>query len=241
MTKHVINAETTRRRISSDLLSLVQILQNGSSGVVLNPDVLASAAYQANRSKKTPDWSYDVADLHFQVATPQNVLPYECGKLLNIYMDLELRGVCNDELDDCLTGLILQIRIETETKKNICSWHFDRHIDDGESEATVEAHPQYHFQHGGHAMKHLSLGNTLLLPAPRLAFPPMDAVLAIDFILSNFAGLCWQELRNEATYSRLIKEAQRRHWKPYLMRLASWWEQGPKDEGKIQALWPHLV
>jgi hypothetical protein len=243
MAKHVINPDAIRRRISSDLLSLVQILRNETSGVVLNPEVLASAANQANKVAKNTNWTYEVANLQFRVATPQNVLPTACGNELNIYMDLKLRGECNDELDDCLTALTLEIRIETESKENICSWHFDRHITDDESAPTEEAHPQYHFQHGGHAMKHLadSLGKTLLLPAPRLAFPPMDAVLAIDFILSNFAGLCWQELRNEATYTRLLKEAQLRYWKPYVMRLASWWEQGPKDEETIQVLWPHLV
>ena len=243
MAKHVIKPAVIRSRISNDLLSLVQILRNESSEVVINPDVLQSAANQANKTTKNTDWSYDVADLQFRVSTPQNVLPQKCGEWLNVYMDLDLRGECNDELEDSLTDLILEIRIETESKQNICSWHFDRHIVDAESAPPEEAHPLYHFQHGGHAMKGLaeSLGKTLLLPAPRLAFPPMDAVLAIDFVLSNFAGCCWQKLRNESTYSRLIKEAQYRHWRPYITRLASWWDKGPKDEGKILALWPHLA
>lgn len=243
MAKHVIKPAVIRGRISNDLLSLVQILRNESSEVVINPDVLQSAANQANRATKNTDWSYDVANLQFRVGTPQKVLPQKCGEWLNIYMDLNLRGECNGELEDSLTNLTLEIRIETESKQNICSWHFDRHIADSESEQPEEAHPLYHFQHGGHAMKDLaeSLGKTLLLPAPRLAFPPMDAVLAIDFVLSNFAGGCWQKLRDETTYSRLLKEAQCRHWKPYIMRLASWWDKGPKDEGKILALWPHLV
>lgn len=244
MAKHVIKPDAIRNRISNDLLSLVQILRNEPSGVVINPESLQSAAHQANKVRKTADWSYEVADLQFRVGTPQNALPQKCGNRLNVYMDLNLQGVCNDELDDSLTDLILNIRIETETKQNICSWHFDRHIVDGKSEPPEEAHPKYHFQHGGHAMKDLaeSLGKTLLLPTPRLAFPPMDAILAIDFVLSNFAGNCWQSLRDEATYTRLLKEAQHRHWRPYLQRLASWWDTGYKEsKSEITALWPHLV
>lgn len=238
-----ISPNVIRQRIFSNLMSLVQILRNDRSGVVINPDTLLSAANQAIKDTKNMNWAYEVADLHLRVNTPQNVFPQGCGgEWLNIYMNLNLRGQCNDELDDGLTDLVLEIRIETESKQNICSWHFDRHIVDAKSMPPKEAHPLYHFQHGGHAMNDLaeSLGKTLLLPAPRLAFPPMDAVLAIDFILSNFAGNCWQKLRDETMYSKLLKEAQYKHWRPYIKRLASWWDQGPRDE-KILELWPHLV
>jgi len=238
-----LKPDVIKRGIAADLLALFKVLQEDKTGVVVNPEVLTSAANQALRGSKDESWSYEVADLQLKVDIPQKVFPANCGKWLNIHIDLDLKGSCSDKSDDCITDLVLQIKIETDTQQKICSWHFDRHIGDS-SDAPDEAHPLYHFQHGGHAMKdiHGSLGRTLLLPAPRLAFPPMDAILSLDFVLSNFAGQSWQELRNESTYTRLLKESQMRHWRPYIKQLASWWDLGPKkDSVAIQALWPHLI
>lgn len=237
-----LKPDKIRARITNELLALSRVLQEDSSKVVINPEVLMSAANQIRNSKDTY-WSYEVVDLQLRVDIPQNVLPHKCGTELNIHIDLDLSGKYDDVDDDVLTELILQIRIETDTQQNICSWHFDRHIG-VDTDEPEEAHPLYHFQHGGHAMKDIaeSLGKTLLLPAPRLAFPPMDAILSLDFVLSNFAGRSWQELRNESTYTRLLEESQKRHWRPYIKQLASWWDLGPKKDRDVTlALWPHLI
>jgi hypothetical protein len=235
-----------RRRISNDLMSLSQVLEKHSAAVVKNAEVLKSSANQCSRQTSNSEWNYEVAGLQFRVKTPQNVLPSHCGDWLLVEIDLDVGGALDDVLDDCFNSLVLNVSIRTENHENICSWHFDRHITgdgDDDMDEPEEAHPRYHFQHGGHAMKGIAedLGKVLLLPAPRLPFPPMDAVLAIDFLLSNFAGACWKELRNEPIYVRLLKDAQRRHWKPYLERLASWWGAGPKNEAEITTLLPHLV
>ncbi len=232
-----------RRRITNDLLSLSQVLQKHSSAVVLNADVLKSSANQCSRQTSNSEWNYEVAGLQFRVKTPQNVLPAQSGGWLLVDIDLDVSGVLNDAPGDCFTKLVLNICVQTENHESICSWHFDRHITEDDAEESEEAHPLYHFQHGGHAMKGIAdtLGKVLLLPTPRLPFPPMDAVLAIDFLLSSFAGAHWKELRNEYTYLHLLKGAQRRHWKPYLELLASWWAPGPRNDAEITSLLPHLV
>jgi hypothetical protein len=238
-----LTPESIKKRIADDLFTLVRVLQDDRSGVVVNPEVLKSAANQILRGSEKKFWSYQVADLQLKVDIPQKVFPENCGKWLNIHIDLDLKGRCDNKADDCLTDLVLQIKIETDTQQNVCSWHFDRHIGDS-SDVQGEAHPLYHFQHGGHAMKdiHGSLGRTLLLSAPRLAFPPMDAVLSLDFVLSNFAGPSWQGLRDESAYVRLLQDSQKLYWQPYIKQLASWWDLGPKnDRATIQALWPHLI
>ncbi|MDH2915511.1 MAG: hypothetical protein PXX77_01405 [Gallionella sp.] len=232
-----------RRRISNDLLSLAQLLNQHSSAIVLNADVLKSSANQCSRQNSNKEWSYEVAGLRFRVKTPQNVLPTQNSEWLFVDVDLDVSGVLDESLDDYFTHLVLNICVQTENRESICSWHFDRHIIGDAEEESDEAHPLYHFQHGGHAMKEISetLGKVLLLPTPRLPFPPMDAVLAIDFLLSNFAGAQWKELRNEHIYVNLLKQAQCRHWKPYLKRLASWWDTGPKQDASVTSLFPQLV
>jgi len=244
MSKKNPDPAVIRAKISNDLLALHQVLRDDASGVVVNADGLLSAVNEAKRVSKRPVWEYEVTNLQLRVEMPQNVLPAKCGEWLDIFIDLDIKGICENSEIDCITELVLNLKITTESGENICCWHFDRHIIDGDEEdvSGSEAHPLYHFQHGGHAMKQHAefLGSGLLLPSPRLPFPPMDAVLSLDFVLSNFSGMCWLRLRDNPTYSRLLREAQKRHWKPYLEKLASWWSGGFKDR-ECTTLWPHLA
>lgn len=234
--------DSVRSVIAGDLLALHRVLCEDTSGVVVNVDGLVAAANAAKRVSKRPSWEYQVSDLHLRAPMPQNALPTNCGAWLNIHVDLDISGGFEAEGTDCITDLVLNLRIETDSRDNVCCWHFDRHVGDDDGQQDCEAHPLYHFQHGGHAMKDHAelLGRSLLLPSPRLPFPPMDAVLAFDFILSNFAGACWFSFRDDPVYGRLLRDAQKRHWKPYLEKLASWWHAGPKDD-HCRTLWPHLI
>ena len=62
------------------------------------------------------------------------------------------------------------------------SWHLD--YDNNNVQDFI--HPHFHITWGGNKMKDLNLGEVLLLPTPRFSYPPMDIVLGVDFILSNF-------------------------------------------------------
>jgi hypothetical protein len=233
--------DVIRQRMSADLLTLSNVLQKSAASVVVNADVLKSSANGVARGQSS-SWSYQVDGLNLRIDVPQNTIPSTCRGTLTATINLELKGVldCEDNAD-MLTWLIMELEIRSDTEGHVCAWHFDRHIEGGDP---TEAHPLFHFQHGGHAMKpHAdNLGLSLLLPAPRLPFPPMDAALAIDFILSNFSGQCWSQLRSQPEYCRLIRDAQALYWKPYVNRLSEWWgAQGTRPTEKILALWPQLA
>lgn len=238
------NISTIRNQISADLLVLYRVLQENCTSIIVNPDVLCSSANQAKLDLKSPLWSYEVANLRFRFNIPQNIMPAKCGEWLDLELNLDIEGRCGREEEDCITKLVLNLKISTDAKTNFCSWHFDRHIGEThpDSGAGAEAHPLYHFQHGGHAMKEhvTALGKALLLPTPRIAFPPMDAILSLDFVLSNFDGTAWDNIRNDPAYLKLLRSSQEKHWKPYLERVASWWQTGTKDK-KCLNLWPHLA
>ena len=237
------NHQLIRKQISSDLISLSSILRDRSGGVFRNPEVLTSAANEVERFGKDNEWRYEVPDLIFSVAVPQGVVPRDCGSGLDVKFNLSLKGSCLPSGDDDgLIDLILDLEISSPEKGYICAWHFDRHIGkDGDN--VTEAHPLYHFQHGGKALAGLDdiFGMSLMLPAPRLPFPPMDAILAIDFVLSNFSGDAWNRLRNDTAYLRLLRSAQLRFWKPYMVRLATWWAPGPKSDAWVDQIFPHLA
>lgn len=235
--------DLVRSRMSNELLELSNLLGKFASDTVINADVLRSAANAVLRGNKSL-WAYELHGLQLRVDVPQNTLPAACPGPLLLDLNFEIEGTFqfNDGVE-FVTKLILELAIRSGSGEHLCAWHFDRHIGDGDAPPT-EAHPLFHFQHGGHAMKPYAdfLGSSLLLPTPRLAFPPMDATLAIDFVLSNFSGTSWNGLRDEAVYCRLLRDAQLRYWRPYVLRLAEWWgPQGTKPTEKILALWPQLT
>jgi len=222
---------------------LKETLRTQANGTVINPEALISSANDLSLShhKKETKWRYSVSNLELRVQAPQQSRPSNCDTLL-IKINLDLEGDISLADVDNPTEMVLNLLIQSDSNNNICAWHFDRHIQG--SNQTVEAHPLFHFQHGGHAMEiydDQDLGQLLLLPAPRFAHPPMDAILAIDFVLSNFAVDCWQKLREDTTYARILKDAQRRCWLPYIKNIASWWDNDSKDKDGIKALFPLLA
>lgn len=110
------------------------------------------------------------------------------------------------------------------------SWHFDRHPDkrsDGKPDENPDFdHPLYHLHFGGKEINQgqIEYGEVLLLESPRILHPPMDIVLAVDFVLGNFyskeSGKV-NDLRDNPTYKKLVVKAQNRFWKPYFLGLAA--------------------
>ena len=77
---------------------------------------------------------------------------------------------------------------------------------------------------GGDVLKNLNLGDVLLLPTPRISYPPMDIVLGIDFVLSNFVKVdLYRQIQNDSQYKAAVKNAQEKYWKPYMLSLAHHW------------------
>jgi hypothetical protein len=81
-----------------------------------------------------------------------------------------------------------------------------------------------------------------LLGPPRLPYPPLDAILAIDFVLANFRGSVWRDLRSVAEYRRLVLEAQHRLWRPYMEMLGgAFVGEGPTPNDPVFDIWPNLL
>ena len=122
------------------------------------------------------------------------------------------------------------------------AWHLDRH--EFANESTGLVHPEYHFQYGGKNLPELKeFGHHVLLDSPRLAHPPLDAVLAIDFVLSNYFPRCRRQLREDSeAYTDIIRNAQCRCWKPYSYAVANYWARVPdKITWSATGIWPQLV
>lgn len=186
-----------------------------------------------------------------------------------IDVTVDLCGLVLDEAaeQDPFTALTVDILISGEAfigedvKTLKCAWHLDKHEEDEEPVKTEKQakegdkphkprkgrsfaiHPLYHFQHGGHRVWELAdYGEQLLLEPPRIAHPPLDGVLAIDFVLSNYLGDEWKLLREQdEVYVRLVREAQGRCWRPYALATAALWRANPLSHvWPANDIWPQL-
>ncbi|MFA6055088.1 MAG: hypothetical protein WC769_06930 [Thermodesulfovibrionales bacterium] len=241
-----VNYSAFHRNTAKHLNDLASIFESNEICTDVSP--LRKAAVQCRRSKdKDKYWGYDIDRLIFYVGAARHVTPKGVHDII-VALDVSVKGECGEaaSTDDPLTDLTIDMTIQGRTDNNktlICTWHLDRHIDVDTSAVPKEAHPRYHFQFGGRGMKGLSdLGDALILEPPRLAHPPLDGILAIDFVLSNFCPDKWRQLRQNNQYVNLIIEAQQLLWRPYANVITSAWNPvGEELRWLPHHIWPQLV
>ena len=268
------------RRVKSILQELQQfeeerILLDGGQA-------LEDAATDCSGGSKNK-WSYSLSDLTLVV--PSSCLNQYRGTIPSPLTMLEV-SLCVDAVGKCqkltnpedpLTSLSVQWRVDTETR--VATWRLDSNIGKQETESANFAHPLYHFHFGNHVLEEQlrkeaedgeksdgdyqreeMTGKVAYLGSPRLAHPPMDAVLAVDFTLSNFFPGLWHKLRMPGSpglsdaaerYTKLLIRAQKRFWGPYALAVALPWlvrnnsdfERGSPFPTNTEnnAVWPQVV
>lgn len=233
--------DSRRKVTASNLRRLADVLVR--KGICTDPSALFSAASQCIIEK--PDgissWGYDISNLIFRFDPPSGTIP-KTAKNFRVEFSLRVRGNFGHDETDQFTELAIDLEkyIEVENGAELkTAWHFDKHIG-VEGEAIGEVHPLYHLQFGGNKLTecHENLGSMFLSDAPRLMYPPMDGILAIDFILSNYAGLVWNDLRVDGEYINLVKPAYDSLWKPYFESIASSWANPSMSNNLL--LCPHI-
>lgn len=247
--------QSLKSEIARDLRQLADILL--STKFIKDVTPLYSAENRC-RSSKGDSWSYELAPLVFhRLGNFQNIIPrrllYED---IILELSLEIQGLCDaQEYEDPLSHLSLNIYLKGEfldidvnnhsiIKMAECAWHLDKDSGKEEDGAQEFIHPCYHFQFGGHHMNAsiYDFGATMILGSPRLAHPPLDAVLGIDFVLTNFMSASSLEFRNDGQYQNIIRRSQERLWKPYLGSLAQ--SMGLSDLPNADwgsSVWPQLI
>jgi len=239
-----VNLEPFRQQRARDIETLASILEREL--ICLDTSSLRSAAEQCRRNLPAgkTSWGYDVAPFRFTFSAPKNTHPpglQQCDWIIGV----SVQAVCETRaLTSRLTHIDFQLSARAEDGTGSpfhCAWHLDRHPPGTPS--TVGVHPGYHFQHGGNKVDATLFGNLLLFDAPRLPHPPLDAILSVDFLLSNFNHPEWYRLRQSSPeYLRLVVDSQERFWKPYVSSLHKWWDH-PTAAQRAEAslIWPQLI
>jgi hypothetical protein len=239
---------------SKELDDLSLVLLN--HGVCNDTGPIYSAANECRTAKPKGNrsfWGYSITNLIFRRLRPACCFLPKKVSDLTLTLDIRVVGICDEGKDviDPMQELVIDIKItgKAEDQRNVCCiWHLDRHEDELGSQSPDEAHPRYHFQYGGRLLEsetvNFNHGDSLLLKSPRVAHPPLDGILGIDFIISNFFGSEWRKLKLDGTYNNLIKNAQNRFWKPYVITtFQPWIANGISGKSKWLAnhVWPQLA
>ena len=184
---------------------------------------------------------YRVEELKFNIReVPRNTRP-------NVELMEVLLNVSFQELQDDIPGSNYCFRITAQgLDGNVnlvkSSWHLDYDINNNQE----YIHPHFHLTWGGDTMKGLGLGDVLLLPTPRISYPPLDIILGIDFVLSNFVKAdIYKKIQCDSQYKNAVKNAQEKYWKPYMLSMASHWNDGlcnySKNAKDCKYFYPTLI
>ena len=238
-----------RSRIARELERFAEILV--SETICTDPGPLFGASSDC-RDYSGDKWGYSISGLTLHVGQDVECIPTSISSF-TCRLDVEVEGLARTVAPqaDPLDTHQVQIELKAPNDANpalsfLQAWHLDRHI--GSCGDPKPAHPRYHLSFGGHRLEdHLPVGRTffdgiLILDSPRLSHPPLDGVLAIDFVLSHFAGTTWRTLSEQPDYRRIINHSQELLWKPYALALYAHWSNDPasKKIWPIAELWPQL-
>lgn len=246
-----VNSNRYRISRARELESLGEILVR--ENVCQDTSPLYRAASQC-RSGSGESWNYDMRRLTFRLSKMRHPIPC-CAKEVTLELNVQIGGRCVSEEDDNARDPFEEYQLDIELtgacyeeteRLVISSWHLDR-VDAGNSICnglTEFIHPYYHFQFGGRFMRESEedFGASLILESPRIAHPPMDAVLGIDFVLTNYYDSAKLRFRDQGEYASIIRTAQHRIWRPYVSALSTKWSEASLEEQWPPShIWPQLI
>lgn len=168
-------------------------------------------------------YRYDSDDIVFNVTTSGMDVKPDVKK---ISVTLNTKYTLAQELShiiDIFQDYVLNIYIKgyssidtpPEDFSNFFCWHLDKEVNtDGNY-----SHPYYHFHAGGNHLKDRNIGDLLMISSPRIPHPPMDIILSIHFIITNFFYSRdfpdQKKILIDDEYLSIIERAQKRVLDPY--------------------------
>ncbi len=206
----------------------------------MNIGALGTAINQVKNPNKEY-WGYEVPRLEFvkldlgEAVCPNLDENFIKNAVLNLKVKLACLSSIPDPIQDPIQDFGVQIVINIRDLEKVVAksfWRFEQHpatLNGAPANQPEFHHPLYHLHFGGHELRNddenLDYNNVLILDAPRIMHPPMDIVLAIDFVLGNFYSQhnckALIALKNEGKYCEIVENARKWFWKPFAFGLAS--------------------
>lgn len=229
-----MNDLNKKESLSSDLYELAILLNKYE--LMSNCKDLYDAAEKIRTSQNNTSWKYECTNLNFYIdGAIGGTIPVNIS-YVDIIFSIKIEGIYNCEKTylNPLNSLAFDLELsgyDCESSIFYAAWHLDKHMGQSDDNECNFNHPEYHFTFGGHKMEEKGdiFGNSLVLPSPRISYPPMDVILGIDFILQNYFTLSKRrKIINDSKYKEIIFNSQVRLWKPYYTSITSKWHEFPE-------------
>ncbi len=170
-------------------------------------------------------WGYDIDGFEMALETLNHVSPSDINKG-SVHLSMKLRASVAgwDDMSDPFLELGFKVFVKgIGSQIYHFGFHIDRHIAAG---AAKEPHPVYHLQYDVNPTKSAThdSGVVMYLDTPRLMHCPLDFILGVGFLTSNFFPTAFESLLEEREYHSLYSQYQERIWKPYFHTLANHWK-----------------
>lgn len=203
---------------------------------------------EEDKNDRNPNyWGYNVEDIIFSfdpisIAIRPKVQNLELNLGICFVADMTAWEEMCDPVKMLTINLVFTGTIQGQSEKQYYAVHIDRHPDKGAK--PQEIHPKYHLQFGGKRIpQDIELGNLMLLDPPRIMCFPMELILVIDFILSNFFPEKWERFRDDRKVNTLLRNYQKAILKPYFHCIADHWNSRstPNNPWSPLSILPNLL
>ncbi len=182
---------------------------------------------------KWENWGYTIENFKMPVETIKHIRPKGIKKVeLTLNMSLEADFNNWGTLNDPLISLNFNVVMKGLTDKiSYFCFHIDKH---DMAKFSTEPHPIYHIQYSPKPKnivdEEFEYGNVLHLDTPRLMHQPLDLILGIGFLISNFAPSKWDKLIDNRFFKKAFKDYQICISKPYHHSFANHWDTFDSDK-----------
>jgi hypothetical protein len=223
-----------REEKAAQLVQMANLLETYVGGN-LNTGPIHKAAGQLRDENKIPllkggivnpdVWGYDIEDFEIPLETLKHVKPSTITKG-SVFLNLKIRANVNawDDMNDPFLELNFKVDVKGVGEK---VYHFGFHIDRHDLTATsAEPHPVYHIQYNINPTNsaEFDYGSIMYIDTPRLLHFPLDFILGVGFLTSNFFPTAFSILAEERGFVKLNNHYQEKIWKPYYHTLANHWK-----------------
>ncbi len=172
-------------------------------------------------------WGYSISDLTIPIETFRHIKPegFENAEaILDITLISDFREW--EKLNDPFCELSFRTTIRGVNRKQKGSHQFGFHVDRHNGLLNCdEIHPLYHlhYEQNPNDLDDFDYGHTMFLDTPRIIHLPLDLVLGMGYLISNFAPRVYEKIKEDRGYIKLTTEYQNRIWKPYFQTIAGNW------------------
>lgn len=229
-----------RRSRAKDLERLSQILLKEVGGNITT-SVLETAITKLRDKDYIPSlkdgsrneniWGYDIEGFKFPLETLKHIKPNDI-KSGEVFLDMKLRAKIDNwkTFNDPFEELGFNVTIKgTGNKTYYFGFHIDKHISKSEGDESgviLEPHPIYHLQYNLNPTKSREpkLGDLFYIDTPRIMHKPIDFILGVSLLTSNFYPTAFEVLKEKRDFSKLHNDYQDAIWKPYFHTLANRWK-----------------